>query len=403
MAVDPVQVYDRLDPDTLLTTLYDASGRSAISTHNEPGSGSCIVDLTNPALADVPPRSLLRFSIDGEPKFQSLVEDIHRVTISQAEEAKEEASLSGRGSLAVWEESVVYPENIYPTLSEARPLNEVRLFNFASSDFDDSGWDTAVIVKQQDAGGDPYGVAPVDWPDPLANWIWVDDDVPQPVGDCYFRAVVVLDEEGPHRVFASADDGFEVFIDGTPVMGETRAFLWGETKYVDVDLSDGEHIVAIKGTNIDRPSNPTTNVAAVILSIIALEDGGQSLGEVVLRTDDAWKVEGFPASPPGFTPGMVMRVLLDEAHSRGELPGVELDFTVDEDSNGDPWPSSPDLAFPVGTSYLAVIEQLTETYIDVAMSRTGLLLRAWGTRGETQAVTLSKGSNLTSLEHHQRA
>ena len=393
-----VKLYNRLT-GALITDLESANAPEVMATHNEPGNGACELDNDDEDLALVPLRGVLQFAVDGFARFRSLIETIDRQTIAGAEESSEITKLSGRGTLAMFEESVVYPEGGI----DARPLNEVRLFNFTAPDFDDAGWGTASQIKQQSDAAAPYAGAPAEWPDPDAYWIWgVAAATPQPLGDCYFRGSFTLAAERTVRIFASADDGLEVYVDGTEVMAETKAYLWATTKFVDIFLTAGAHVVAVKATNIDRPNEAATNVAAFILSVYELTGGGSTLGSLLLRTNNAWKTSAYPSDPPGFTPGRILDILVDEAQARGELPEISLGFTDAVDTDLTPWPDAPDLSFEVGTTLLEVIEQLCESYIDVAMAPNSFELRAWVERGSTQAVALERGVNITDLKHQRR-
>ncbi|AHM55903.1 hypothetical protein EAL2_c06010 [Peptoclostridium acidaminophilum DSM 3953] len=56
----------------------------------------------------------------------------------------------------------------------------------------------------------------------------------------------------------------------------------------------------------------------------------------------------------------ILRQLITEAKSRGALVGIELDFTADEDSIGNPWTDSTSISFHAGTPLLEVANRLGE-------------------------------------------
>lgn len=412
----PFVEVDSADPARLVVRAYDRTGallvefdedmaRSWQDSLNEPGTGRTALANDDPDLALVPMRSIMRFFLTdfGSPisraRFAAVVQNRNSETITN-DQAQEVTVLSGPGALSVLGDAVIYPEGGV----DQSPYSDQRRFDFTNPDLDDSAWDLAGPVKRQDFDSPPYQTAPEGWPDGEAYWIWgVPYESPQPVGISYFRKTFTMDDEATVRIFGTADDGFEVFIDGVLIFSETRAYLWGEVKKADVFLSAGDHTIAIKGTNIPRPANPASNIAAVLLTVITLADGGRQLGEVLVHTDLSWRVLGYPAAPPGFTPGHVLRLLLEEAQARGTLTYLAWDFTDLADSLGNAWPVTPDLVFPVGLDYLSVINQLCESYMDVAMAPGALMLHAYAERGEGKPAALTVADNLAALTHETRA
>jgi hypothetical protein len=111
--------------------------------------------------------------------------------------------------------------------------------------------------------------------------------------------------------------------------------------------------------------------------------------------------DAYPTSPPGFTPGAIIRILLEEAQARGALADVTLGFTDSVDSASASWPVSPDVVFRVGLDGLSMLRQLAETYVDALMAPDALRLDAWGygTKGVASGVTFDAAVNLTELVH----
>jgi outer membrane protein OmpA-like peptidoglycan-associated protein len=251
-----------------------------------------------------------------------------------------------------------------------------------------------------------HNTVPQRWPDPGALKIWMDwpiGDRPAPVGDVYAGGTFAVSPAagvGTYRVFATADDGYEVWIDGDYVLGETTPLIWDETGTTEVILDAGTHTIRMKGTNLNLPDN----VAWMMCSVMETTDGGATLGAVVARTDGGWVGVGYPAVPPGFSPGTILRLLLAEAQARGALVGVTLGCTDLADSAGVAWPITSDVAFQVGSDMLSALKQLCETYMDVAMDPASMRLDAWVARGTTTAVTLARSTdatvgNVTEMHH----
>jgi hypothetical protein len=402
------RIYDRLNPTTLLGTLTTDSDRNWRHQRSEVGSGSLVIHADDPDVAILLYRNIVRMRLNGTDRFAWVIEKRSRRSIVRGGQRERLLVVSGRGVLALFEKAVLDPE-----LGVQRLSPDTRTFNFASVDYDASAWVVAEEIKQQsdtgtfpgqweDADGNP---APESWPDPDAFWIWGQaqgvGSPPQPVGDCFFRKSFNLASEKTVAIFVSADDGFELYLDDEVVAAETRAFMWGETKRHNTFLEAGDHLIAIKATNILR-ANAATNVAGVICSIIETDEGGQSLGSVIERTDSTWDALAYPSDPPIMSVGAVLRVVIDEAQARGDLPGVSLGFTDALDSDGNAWGTTPAEVYRVGTNLLAMIRQMCEVAIDVELTPT-LVLNAYnkGDLGSdlTGSISLLEDVHLSGLEH----
>ena len=379
----------------LKSTLDDSYGRRWQDVHNDTGSGSFSVQNDDPDLGAVDYGDIVEFSINGTARFNSLVEKIDRVAIAPGEEVDEATAVSGRGHLAVLEEAVVQPIPF--------GLADVRRFDYSAPELDDSGWVAATEIEQgQGITGNVRGDMPDGWPDDQAWWIWDRNSsttpgaTAAPEGDVYFRKEVTVAATGTYRVFITCDNSFELSIDGARVLADdpNLAWNWMETKKVDLFLVAGTHLFALRCHNLPPGGD---NPAALILSVYAIDR--EVLGANLVRSDDTWMVLGYPADPPGFTPGEVLRILVDEAQDRGSLTGVVLGCDDDDDSDGDPWAATGDIALQVGKDYLSVIRQLCEVYMDARMRVGSLTLDAFVSRGQAQSVSLTEGGNLTELRH----
>lgn len=390
--------YDRAG--TLVAGLDDSFARTWQDPLNEVGSGELRLQNDDPDVATVGYAHVIRFSLDDQARFACLVEHKDQVTATTSEEIEEVTTLAGRGTMAVLEEALIGPVG-----GERRSqFEQDRLFNFAAPELDDADWGPVVTrVQALNPEVDPgsHNTVPQGWPDPTALKIWQSWPIGArltPVGDVYMRRhFTTSSSEGTatYRVFVTADDGFEVWIDGQYVIGEVTPFMWNETTDTEVVLDDGDHVIAVKGTNLDFGDN----VAWVLVSVYALGDGGVTLASVVVHSDADWIGVGYPAHPPGFSPGEVLRVLVEEAQARGALEGVELSFTDDVDTAGIPWPNTPDIAFEVGSDLLSALKQLCETYMDAAMAAGSFTLYGWVQRGDVTGVALAHGTNVTQLEY----
>lgn len=365
---------------------------------NDTGEASIVLQNDDPDLASVDYSDIVQFRLDLGGKFDMLVERIERVAIAPGEEHDEVTTLSGRGSLARFEEAIV----AQVPFSTA----DVRYFNFATPELDDSAW-TAATQNQlgQGGAGDPWQSYPTDWPDASAYWIWSElsdiGDFTDP-GDVYFRRTVTVGSTNIYRIFATADNAFELWVDGslrlTSLTSGAAAFTWQQTFTVDVLLEAGDHVFAVRATNYDPAPGATDNPASFIASVYLVGTLGETTATNLVRTNNSWEMVAYPADPPGFTAGGVLQQLVDEAKARGALDGLALDFDEDVDTDNVAWPLTSDISVQVGLDLLSIIRQLCETYMDVGMLPGSFILRAWVSRGSTVAASFGT-SNLTSLRH----
>lgn len=393
-----VEVYEA-DNTTPVGTLTSDRGRQWLNDLSAEGSYTVESKLDHADEALLTDGRVLRFCIDSSPVWPALVEELNPVIADpSARQAGRVVGAAGRGLLAILERAIIYPE-----LGIGRRSPDTRYFNFASADYDDSDWDNAVELKQQPDPALPWSGAPVDWPDPDAYWVGPPDGNhpgafdPEgvPPGDIYLRGTFTVAEGlgGEHRFFLTADDGFELYVDGNKEAAEQAAGLWGMTRSFDLLLDEGAHVVAVKVINFVRAApNDATNAFGFILSVIRMAGGGDSLGDVVARAGSGTAMLPYPDKAPGMTPGKILDVLLTEAQADGRetLPDLTWDFDADEDSDGNPWPDQIDVSFPVGTSVLDVVRHLVDEHAcDVAMDPVGLVLHAYVSKGSDLSGTVS--------------
>jgi hypothetical protein len=98
---------------------------------------------------------------------------------------------------------------------------------------------------------------------------------------------------------------------------------------------------------------------------------------------------------------VILLDLLNEAHSRGTITDVTVDFTATLDSNGLPWVESHlvSLEFHTGEDLLSVVNKLTELKtLDVEMN-SSLVLHAYTARASNRGIVLEP---VTGLMAHTR-
>lgn len=402
MATVETKVYARAGGG-LLTSLLNADRRGWQEVLNDTGSGQVTLDRVDGDLAHMVEGNIVRCFLDGTAAFAWVVGPMDQTTVAASEEAGEERTINGRGTLDVWREAIVYPDVTssavdFPALPDRKP-SDTRRFDFSAPLYDDSGWGAAVVVPQP---ASLAGVLPAGWPGTTAEWIW--DALPDgsnnnPTGDVYFRHHFTLASDTTLTLHMTCDDGFEFFLDGQLVTSDLRTqYLQLSTRSVTVKLIAGEHVIAVRGVN--GPGSGVDNPAAFVMVGYELGNDGDPTGSpVVLTSASGWVCLGYPADPPGMTAGEIIRILFEEAQARGALPGVTLGFDDTNDSGSTAWPLAPDVALKIGTDYLAVLAQLTEVYCDVAMDPSSLELNAWVERGSASGATFAIGTNLLGLTH----
>lgn len=384
------------DYDGPPTELADSFHRSWQDV-TPPGTFSVQLENDDEDLADCDFGDVIRFSVDGEPAFPGIIESKKVVSIAQGEEHDQVTELAGRGTLALNDSFIVYPEIL------GGLVGDTRFFNFASTLYDDSAW-TAALTDDITSGQG----APPNWPDLGIQKISCvyDPDTNAPPGFNWFRKTITIPSTDLYRLHFSADDAVSIFIDGVQVVSPTA--IIGKTMAVaDVFLSAGDHLFAAE---VENYPGGMVNFIWFLFALNGLNQDG-SLGTQIAGSDSSWAALGF-VDPPGFTPGAVLLALRSEAVARGvAVPTFSFDAAVD--SAGNPWTTSPDIAFSVGLKGLAVLAQMGQTYIDVAMALDELRLDAWvhGTRGAVAATELHAPTdpadpmtgNLSSLEHELSA
>lgn len=388
------------DNATKVADLDLADGEGWREILNDPGSATIGFALEDPDRLLLTPGRIVRFLLDGTPRFSAIVPRPNTVLVAPDGEADEGSTFDMKGLLALLDDALVEPE-----LGAGRISSGQRRFDWTSRYFDDSAWGNAVElfeVSSTSADGQwnsPDGPDgwPIDSPMRAARWVWSQaqgtigvDDPPQPAGDIYLRRTFTLTDEKLVGFFFTADDGYEVYVDGDPIAAELQAFAWGTARMEQRFLDAGEHTIAVRATNLDRILS-STNVAGFLFGAATMTTGGAEIDEVILVSDSSWKVLGYPAVAPTMTPGEILGILVDEAQARGALPGLATTFTDATATGGAAWAHPVDVIVQVGASIGDVVRMLLETSIDVRMTATGLTLNVYnrGTLGTVKAADLS--------------
>lgn len=403
MARIGVEVYD----SEYLVQLADSDDTAARfnvrwqEAKNDVGTGRFDMHNGDAALAQCARGNIVAVGLDGRRDFAFVIESAAVAVVSPAEELGQNTTVSGRGTAALLEDAVVYPEMGIGR----KPYSDTRNFNWASPEFDDSAWDTPVATPPK-YGEVANGVVtenfalPAAWPDPDSEWIWDRDSEEDgvPIGDVYFRSSFTVAAEAQYRIWAAADDNHEVWLDGVLAMSREGPY-GGQSEFINVLLDAGTHHLAVRASNLNALK------AGFTLTVTSINGDGTDGASIHATNTTDWVVLGYPDPVPGYKVGKIIRRLISEAQTRGGLDGFNVGFDDDDDSDGTPWTESNDVAFPIGLTVLAALQQLAEVYLDWRMAGDTLTLHAY-VKGDPAAsgVTFKTGdrgdgANLVSLVH----
>lgn len=409
------KVYD-VSYNVMLRELTLAADLGCLPMLNQPGSGGLTLPLTAPDyVAELALQqaycsygNLVRFELDGEPVHTIVIGSKRVERVAQGEEAAQGIDVMGPGTLALWQKAVWYPE----IGAGHFPYTDARTFNFASTYYEDSAapWGAAVEIEQGTGDPGPRFGYPKNLPAAAEDawWIWSQANNGAgsvPAGNAYFRHWEFGMAGGLARIFITADNSHELWIDGGLVEVDLATVAggvgWAGLKSIDRYFEPGDHLFAIKATNLPGVD---PNPAGPIMAVIELLDTGTVLGALLVRTDATWRALGYPMSAPGFTPGEQVRIFMEEAQNRGELPGWTLGFDDVEDSDGNAW-EAIESTYPIGLDGLSFLSKLAETAVDVMAAPDALRLDMWvkGTKGGPSGYVLTPGVNLGRMTNQGRA
>lgn len=344
---------------------------------------------TNPALNLLELGRVIRFT-EGSFTGAGVIEDITVTVVATNEEAGEVTVVSGRGLAALFDKVRIRPDKGM----DLRPSHPTRWFNFSADrlrDDDPDGpqgaWPFGVN-QDPDYDSNNYFGRPEGYVDTSGQWVAPHDTRTEfaPGGTWYGRArFEAEDDYNAVLVQFAADDQGELWIDNVPVCRSEGVYLGGCIQ-AEIPLAAGEHLVGVK---VDNLNELRTGFVAAIWS---LSDGMPD--ELLWRADDnTMRTLGWPDDPPGFTPGEVVRLVVDEVQnlSPARLEDVTFSFISASDSGSVEWDEVVDITCSApGDSILTFLEMLGETYLDWWVSPTSLQMNARirGTRGQDRTATV---------------
>jgi hypothetical protein len=245
-----LQVFDPTNT-TFLGELTAASEVEFVDEFNGPGFGTIVVPLTHPD-ADLLERDrVVRMLYEGVTRFSWVVETIDRTLVEASGQTR--ARVSGRGILCWLEDAIVYPQaGLRETFVGDRP------FNFAAEGgpWTNSGnFTNAQGVRWRNDSTSRSGL-PRRWPDASAFWIWKTDPTAKNVSQGtvnWMRRTFTLAARTRVTFFASADNFFELYLNGQQIMSSSRfteqSPSFAQMTRYSVTLGVGEHLLAARVRN----------------------------------------------------------------------------------------------------------------------------------------------------------
>lgn len=244
------KVYDETNT-TLVGTISNAIDGEFVEEYNEPGYGTVTLILGSADAALLTQDRVVRVEYESAARFAFIVETLDRSLVS--EDGQKLLVAGGRGLLAWLEDAVVFPQaGLRETSSDERP------FNYAAADGpwkDSVTWSAPLGVRWRDDTSPRAGL-PANWPDADAQWIWSTDPDDQTVPEGtvnYFRSTFTLTESTRIRFFATADNFFDMYLDGQLVMSSSKfsenAPSFAQRVGYAVRLGAGEHTIAARVRN----------------------------------------------------------------------------------------------------------------------------------------------------------
>lgn len=369
-------VFPHGDLDHPIGVVHRHWGATYLEELNRDGGGSFLIDPADPLLVDEPDllgyTNWVRVRVNGDVRGWWEIAKKRVVQAGEGDAAAEMIEVSGPGLLAQTAHAIVYPHG-----GVSKYAGETRTFNFAGPNgslwMDPSDWTDAVSLGAANSnvwvghGWSP--VYPEEWP-VTAWWVW---DRPAtlpypPLGRAYFRREFTSTGTRKVRVFVSVADTAVVLLDGQPLLSVAEFGANRRTYSKDIELLAGSHILAVKAEH--RYSGP----AGVVVAMVEVGDdpspgGSQSYSNadrIVWTGDGGWKVAAYPSPAPGWSPGLVLKTLTDEAVARGaDIGPLTYGFTGTHDSNAEEWPEALDWSWNVGTPLREVVSEIVETVADV--------------------------------------
>ena len=366
------------------------------------GSGEFTLLNDHHAIATLAEGQVVIFSLDGDEFIAWVIDNVHRTSVSEEEDAQEVTVFSGSTTLAELRKAVVMPAGgvvyvetpIYVGTISLKPYSGERFFGPMEVGYDVTGWDDAEAVPLAAPDLVPYV---------SALWIGSTDDV------IHIRDTFTTTGIYKAKLFFAASTAAHVFIDGTCVARPDDTEIESSDPFkeraVEFEVRDGTHTIYA------RVAKGTFSYSAIIFSIWAIDSD-----DLLLESSEDAKMT---AATAGVTPGYVADKVLTEMQDRDVNALWDWDFTITHDTAGRKWPRIGDWwSCRVKDLVLSVLEKLCEGWAEMhaLASNGGRTLSMWVAEGVTDGdagtgtgyvptvgVTIERGVNATTIIHERSA
>lgn len=361
-----IEVYGFDDPFTRLNYIPRFEEASFMDELKNPGGGSVTLRsddfkfLETPALLDR--RNIVKCRYGNKVVAAFIVQSQEEVYVDKSEGRASAMTYAGESLKSWFRDASLYADGGFKSDSYIG-----RPFSFASTTgpwYNSSDWSPAVNVTRRDWASPPnnWGPgSPEGWPDeaPHSYWVWkVANGYPDgaPAETVLWRyAFNIAAGTGKRRykLSLSADNTFDAFLNGQSLGSGTE---WNSVSEFEFELSPGDHVIALETKNL-------ASVAGIIFALSRSTTAGEGgTYSLIYESGQPGLVWYNKPGRPGWTPGQILRVILEEAAARGVLfpKVIKPTFTDDKDSNGVDWLPPLDWSWNLGTSYLEILESLEE-------------------------------------------
>lgn len=349
---------------------------------------------------------VVKVSLDGTVVGAFVIETKDKTHI--AADGTRWVRVSGRGLMCWLEDAVVWPQggiayNYSPT---DRPFNYAGV---SSHWYSLVTWAAPLGFKQSaTSSGDYRYKSPKGWPDPGAYWIWPTNPAATVAANAraWMRSTFALEAPRKMRFYATADNAFELYLDGALILGTSDVQAEGAnyTGFAEkvIQVPAGPHILAAYVTN-GASGSPGDRAGFLFTSTLLNPNGTPS---TVLRHSDLtnWVVT---QDEPLWYAAEILDVVLAEHRGRiidegqaGRLQNLTIGWSNTQDSDAVDWTTAKAMAIRCGTNALDVLNLLVDHSIDFWVDPDTVTLNAYEVRGtdRSQAVVLAAAKNLEAFD-----
>lgn len=389
---------------TLIGTIPRRKGVSVSEDFNGTGGGSVTIPIAD--ASGVNYDDVIKVSYAGTIVAAFVVESKQRDHIGA--DGTRWVTVAGRGLMSWLEDCVVWPQGgiTYNYSPADRPFNYAGIGGHWYSLVT---WAAPLGFKQSaTSSGDYRYKAPKGWPDPNAYWIWATNPAATVAANArnWFRSTFTLTEGRKLRFYATADNYFNLYLDGALILStsdqQAEGATWNGFATRVINVPAGNHILAAYVTN--GASGSPGDRAGFLFSCTRLDSAGKPT--TVLRHSDLanWYVTD---DEPLWYPAEMLDVVISEHRARltdegqtGRLQNLLQGWSDTHDSDAVAWTTAKALTFRVGTSGVDVLNTLVDHSIDFWVDPETVTLHAYEARGEdkSSAVVLAPIKNLDTYE-----